>query len=370
MSLLNTRLTFSDGRSNKEYRVAIEPQGDGYVVNFAYGRIGSALKDGSKTSSPVDLAQAQKIAEKLLKEKIKKGYMPDESEGTDMPVKSERQDIVFRCQLSNPVTESKMASLVQQTRYIAQIKYDGERRPVFVENGQVTALNRTGEVVAINPAFVEPLVELANKYGGKLELDCEDMGTHLRIFDVLFVDGADLKGSPFSMRSIALDRLDVQTNSDILRFVESVEVSNKGVLDSLLGFARDSGQEGIILREASAIYEPDRPASLGTSLKIKFTNDLSAIVKQRNSSKRSVNLVLLDGQGGVVDMGNVTIPANVEMPVIGDVVDVKYLWALEGGKLIQPVFKRNRTGEIDPKQCTMSQVVIKDPQDVALPMAS
>ena len=371
MTTLATRLVYSDAKSHKEYSVAIEQKGEGYVVNFAYGRVGGSLKSGTKTVEPVALETAKKIADKLIKEKTKKGYMPDDSSTANMPVKPAKLDIIFQCQLSNPVSPEEAKEMLNSKRYIAQTKYDGERRPLIIEDGQVMALNRNGTPVSVNPSFIEPLVDLANLSGGKLVLDAEDMGTHLQVFDVLFVDGRDLMQVPFHSRIVELDKLDLKTESDVIRFVESVRIYCKTQLDLVLGFAKNSGQEGVILREYDAIYEVGRPNSFGTSLKIKFTNDLSAIVKKQNGNRRSVSLVLLDEKGGEVDMGNVTTPANVaNIPQQGDILDVQYLWALEGGKLIQPVYKRNRTGEIMPDACTMSQVVIKNPKEVSLALAS
>ena len=48
-------LYYREGSSDKVYQAAIEPAGDGFVVNFAYGRRGATLTTGTKTSSPVDL---------------------------------------------------------------------------------------------------------------------------------------------------------------------------------------------------------------------------------------------------------------------------------------------------------------------------
>lgn len=371
MTILTTRLVYSDAKSNKEYNVAIEPKGEGYVVNFSYGRVGSSLKSGTKTTEPVGLESAEKIAEKLIKDKVKKGYVADDSSLINMPVQSAKLDVLFHCQLSNPVSTEEAKEMLGSKRFIAQTKYDGERRPLIIQDGLVMAMNRNGTPVSVNPLFIEPLVELAGLSGGKLILDAEDMGSHLQVFDVLFVDGRDLMQVPFHSRIVELDKLDLKTNSDVVRFVESVRIYCKTQLDLVLGFAQSSGQEGIILREYDAIYEAGRPNSYGTSLKIKFTNDLSAIVKKQNGNRRSVSLVLLDEKGSEVDMGNVTIPSNVaNIPQEGDILDVQYLWALEGGKLIQPVYKRNRTGEIMPDACTMSQVVIKNPQEVSLALAS
>src|SRR2546423_15324556 len=74
-------LYYRQGASDKVYHVAIEPSGTGFVVTFAFGRRGSTLQNGSKTTSPVDHAEAHRIYEKLVKEKVQKGYTPGE-EGT------------------------------------------------------------------------------------------------------------------------------------------------------------------------------------------------------------------------------------------------------------------------------------------------
>lgn len=67
-------LYFQEGTSDKEYHIQLEPKGSGYVVNFQFGRRGGPLQEGTKTSSPVSLEEAEKIYEKLKKEKTKKGY--------------------------------------------------------------------------------------------------------------------------------------------------------------------------------------------------------------------------------------------------------------------------------------------------------
>ena len=50
-----------EANSDKVYHLQIEKSGSGYVVNFQYGRRGSTLNTGSKTSSPVDLVSAEKV---------------------------------------------------------------------------------------------------------------------------------------------------------------------------------------------------------------------------------------------------------------------------------------------------------------------
>ena len=50
---MKVSLYYREGGSDKVYQAAIEPKEGGYVVNFAYGRRGSTLTSGTKTSAPV-----------------------------------------------------------------------------------------------------------------------------------------------------------------------------------------------------------------------------------------------------------------------------------------------------------------------------
>ena len=69
-----TKLQFKEGNSDKVYEVDLCESGENYFVNFRYGRRGSELKEGTKTSVPVGFAEAEKIFQKLIDEKTRKGY--------------------------------------------------------------------------------------------------------------------------------------------------------------------------------------------------------------------------------------------------------------------------------------------------------
>jgi len=71
-------LFFKEGNSDKEYHIQLEQSGEGYVVNFQYGRVGNALQTGTKTDCAVSLEAAEKIFNKLEKEKRAKGYSDGE----------------------------------------------------------------------------------------------------------------------------------------------------------------------------------------------------------------------------------------------------------------------------------------------------
>ena len=73
--LLTTALYYNESSSDKVYQCQIELAGERYVVNFAYGRRGGTLNTGTKTNVPVDFDLAQRIFDKLVKEKKSKGYI-------------------------------------------------------------------------------------------------------------------------------------------------------------------------------------------------------------------------------------------------------------------------------------------------------
>ncbi|MBI4851294.1 MAG: WGR domain-containing protein [Acidobacteria bacterium] len=70
-----TTLYYREGSSDKVYEVDLCEVSPGrYLVNFRYGRRGSTLKEGTKTTSAVPLTQAQRLFSELVNEKVKKGY--------------------------------------------------------------------------------------------------------------------------------------------------------------------------------------------------------------------------------------------------------------------------------------------------------
>ena len=69
------KLYFQEGTSDKVYEIDLCESGDGFLVNFRYGRRGAALKEGTKTIFPVPLSEAEKVFTALENEKRKKGYV-------------------------------------------------------------------------------------------------------------------------------------------------------------------------------------------------------------------------------------------------------------------------------------------------------
>lgn len=87
---------------------------------------------------------------------------------------------------------------------------------------------------------------------------------------------------------------------------------------------------------------------------------MSAVVAQVNR-QRSVVLRLLDHEGWQ-PVGNVTIPANHQVPAVGAVVEVRYLYAYRDGSLYQPVYLGERS-DVRQDECGVSQLKFKRDED-------
>lgn len=79
-------LFYQKGTSDKVYEVDLCCVGDGeFVVNFRYGARGANLKHGSKTPLPVGRDEAERVFDKLVASKVKKGYAPQGTSAAPPP---------------------------------------------------------------------------------------------------------------------------------------------------------------------------------------------------------------------------------------------------------------------------------------------
>ncbi|MEX1115884.1 MAG: WGR domain-containing protein, partial [Akkermansiaceae bacterium] len=182
-TIQSTSLYFREGNSDKEYHAAIEPEGEGYIVTFAYGRRGNTLTTGTKTPHIVTLEQATAIHAKLIREKSAKGYSESgESGETAKPYRqsgSEGNDSGIRCQLLNPVERTELMRLITNRTHCLQPKHDGRRLMVRKQGDTITGINRRGLVVAVPDAIREAVEHIPFD----VLIDGEAVGDTLHAFD-------------------------------------------------------------------------------------------------------------------------------------------------------------------------------------------
>ena len=347
---MKTTLYYKDGSSDKIYQCETRQVKGGYVVDFAYGRRGSTLKTGTKTSSPVTEEEANTIYNKLVREKTAKGYTEGEDGKRYSTPEFAGKESGYPVQLLNFIELDEVNRLILNKDYCAQEKFDGERMVLSKQDGEVSAGNKLG----LLRAYPECLVEAMTRHD--ITYDGEIVGEVYHAFDVLHYQGVDTRNNIYLDRLARLPSMAPTDQGPIRTVYTAYTTKDKQVLFDKL---KKEGREGIVFKLLSAKYTPGRPASGGSQLKFKFYATASCIVVGVNQ-KRSVSLGLMDGAVCPVEVGNVTIPPNKDIPKAGQVVEVRYLYAYRGGSLFQPTYLGPRT-DVLKDECTFSQLKYKNP---------
>lgn len=343
---MTTILYYREGSSDKIYQVAIEQVNGGFVVNFAFGRRGTTLQTGTKTSSPVPYEKAKAIFDKLIASKLAKGYTPG-AEGTPYALTDrEAHDTGLRPQLLNPITQEQIAEILANKDYWLQEKFDGKRILLRKEADVIVGINRKGLTVGLP----EPVLTAGESYAENYLLDGECISDTLHVFDLLALDGDSLAALPYSERLHRLQEFLTIPNSNLVLVETAMTTTGK---TRKFGELKISRKEGVVFKRHDASYTAGRPASGGSWLKHKFTATGSFIVSRINAV-RSVGLEVCDGNRRVA-VGNVTVPINRPIPIVGAVVEVCYLYAYERGSLFQPVFIDVRD-DISAEECMVQQL--------------
>ena len=349
-------LSYKEGSSDKVYHAQLEESGDKYIVNFQYGRRGSSLASGTKTQSSVDYPKADKIFDKLVHDKMNKGY---KLEGTtakafvgvkEVAVKNGKR--LFVPQLLNFIEETEVERYLTDDDYGMEEKRDGERVSFKTNQPKVQAFNKLGK----DRAFP---IHFESDFTHKGQFDGELIGDIFYAFDLLEYGTEDLRGDRYESRKSSLDSLDFNSPNIV------VVKTYKGTTEKRKAYKRlkKENAEGIVFKLLDGKSKGGRPNKAGDQVKFKFYKEASVIVIKVND-KRSVQMGVLTffAEGNtdeIAFVGNVTIPPNKEIPPVGALIEVRYLYAYKGGSLFQPTFKSDRSHELNRSECVCSQLVYK-----------
>ena len=342
--------------SNKEYHIQMTKSGTGYVITFQYGAIGQTLKPGSKTpGGPIDEVAAEKLFQKLIKERLSKGYTQTyqsfpggeiKGSGFSAQVITEKKTHGVFPQLLNTIEDDEVMKYINDDKYVMEEKKDGERRMLISFPDGPIGLNKKGQEVQL-PNSIKDSVK------GLYILDGEIIGDTLFVFDTLAMGKLNYRDTPLIERLRALSSYEFGPNIVVVKTAETSEEKLKMYND-----LKENKAEGVVFKLKSSKYVAGRPNSGGPQLKNKFYKEASFIVKDLTKGKRSVGLELISENGERVHMGKCTIPPNKEVPEIGAVVEIRYLYAYRGGCIFQPNYKEPRT-DVDVEECLMTQIVYK-----------
>ena len=348
-------LYYREGSSDKVYHANLDPKGDGWIVNFAFGRRGSTLQTGTKTSEPVAYDKAKKIYDKIVAEKMAKGYTP--AAGGTPYVGTENAGKVSGLlpQLLNMIGDAELELLLNDSEHCGQEKFDGRHIMVRKSNA-VEGANKKGLLIAL-PLPIQKALEA---FIGAFVIDGEAIGDKLYVFDLLESDGKNLRSRPYKDRYLELMNLVARSpgSGGAILLVETAWTpkEKRQMFENL----KKKKREGIVFKLVSAPVIVGRPSSGGSQLKYKFYATASVVVTKVNA-QRSVAVSVYDNSGEVslpVAAGNVTIPANQPVPKVGQVLEVRYLYAYKGGSLFQPTSLGVRD-DVAPPECVIGQLKYK-----------
>jgi bifunctional non-homologous end joining protein LigD len=300
--------------------------------------------------------------------------------------------------------------------WLFEIKWDGYRAVAFLEEGKVRLVSRTqndlteqfpelqalpqsvkaqaavldGEVVALDEEGRSSFSLMQQRTGlrrpGQRTAPHHDVPILYYVFDLLYLDGYDLRRVALEERKAALAKL--VTPGDTVRF--SDHYPGQGI--ALFEAARQKGLEGILAKRRRSVYEERRSSEWR---KIKITHGLECVIggyTEPEGSRQyfgSVVLGLYDKQGQLIHVGQagsgfderslkdvwkqLEARKTARSPFHGEVealkkvywvkpelvAAVKYSeWTHEreqaGPKLRAPVFLGLRDDR-DPKECTFEQ---------------
>src|SRR5208283_149316 len=284
-------------------------------------------------------------------EKKAKGY----TEGADgTPYEhSDKQPSGILPQLPNPVEEAEVEALLRDDNYCAQEKFDGRHLLIRKEDERIEGINKKGLIVVLPLTVANDLCCLS----GSFIPDGESVGDHYHAFDLLELHGDNLRPLPYRERFARLADLLLSTSPELehVRLVETAFKTRQKT--ELWERLRRENREGIVFKRLDAPYVPGKPNQGGPQLKFKFVATVSAVVARVNA-RRSVEVSLFQGRS-LVSCGNVTIPANHQIPPVGAVVQIRYLYAFRDSlALYQPVYLGERD-DVDPGECLVSQLKYK-----------
>jgi len=319
-------LYYKDNVSDKVYQVSVDPAEGGYNVNFAYGRRGSTLNTGTKNSAPLSQETAEKMADKLVREKMAKGYTPGENGAAYTNTSKEDRFTGILPMLLNAIPEEEIGIFVRDDDWILQAKYDGKRMMVRKQGSVVEAINRKGLLIGAPQGVLDEIADIP----GDFILDGECVGDIYYAFDVV---------KPEMMLGRRLSELRELVSSCRGNFVIlAAWYTGRSSKEYYAGAMKNSGREGVVFKSITGFYTPGRPSTGGIALKHKFTATANVRVNWINL-QRSVEINLEDG----TPCGNVAIPANKDVPSVGDIIEVRYLYAMPNSNaLYQPFYSRLR----------------------------
>jgi bifunctional non-homologous end joining protein LigD len=198
-----------------------------------------------------------------------------------------------------PMSASIAEGIPRGEKWMFEVKWDGVRGLIFIDDGELAIYTRNsnrcerqypelsvlphyigarqaiidGEIVALDPhgvskfELIQPRIHTRD--ASAIAKMANKSPVHLYAFDLLYLNGYDLRRSPLEARKRALEQ--IVKPFPLLRISDHL----KGTGEDLLDAARQHGLEGLIAKSADSVYESRRSRNW---LKLKVTSEQEFVI--------------------------------------------------------------------------------------------
>ncbi|HEX2446790.1 MAG TPA: cisplatin damage response ATP-dependent DNA ligase [Methyloceanibacter sp.] len=218
----------------------------------------------------------------------------------------------FRPLMLSHQIEDKELALIEPADFVAEWKWDGIRVQAAHQGGEKRLFSRTGddisgafpdvveaipegmvldgELLVVRDGAVAPFNDLQQRLNRKTVTPAmlKSHPGHIRLYDMLFEAGEDLRGLPFIERRGRLEvwhRTHAPARTDVSAIIDFASIKE---LEALWAGARETGIEGLMLKRRDSPYIAGRPKGHWYKWKrAPLTIDAVLMYAQRGSGKRS-----------------------------------------------------------------------------------
>jgi DNA ligase-1 len=213
--------------------------------------------------------------------------------------------------LSHQIEDKELAS-IEPKDFVAEWKWDGIRVQAAHQGGEKRLFSRTGddisgafpdvveaipegmvldgELLVMRAGEVAPFNDLQQRLNRKTVTAAmlKSHPAHIRLYDMLFESGEDLRALPFTERRARLEawhRAHGPRRTDVSAIIDFASIKE---LETLWAGARATGIEGLMLKRRDSPYIAGRPKGHWYKWKrAPLTIDAVLMYAQRGSGKRS-----------------------------------------------------------------------------------
>lgn len=261
--------------------------------------------------------------------------------------------------LAQEIEIGHLDSYLENPDWVAQQKLDGDRILIDVTDGTARALNRNGEPYR-NP-FPRKILNEFSRMRGSWLFDGEILDGEYWVFDLVRAQDFVSPNRDLGFRLAVLNRFFAGWSPDrcvrLLPTAFAVEAKHD-LADQVLA----NNGEGLVLKCLDAPYVAGKRSS--SMLKAKFTRTADVVVTAVSPDGRANMMYGLFDNGQLVEVGSCGTAGKPQVQV-GDVVEVRYLYAGSDGRLVQPRMLHRRDDK-QPTACTIDQLQFTN-RDVVVP---